>query len=362
MRSISFERGSRRGFTLIELLVVIAIIAILIGLLLPAVQKVRQAAARTQSINNLKQILLAAHSFHDISKALPFNGTNVVANRTVRNSGSWAYQLLPYVEQQAVYDTLTGTLPTTWSSRLNTFSCPLRARPGYVVGSTVALPPPTTVAVGQRYDTPPASTGNAVGTGFNMNWSTTTTGGGAGWSGTPAVATPYGFTLTASGYVWYFTNQSAGPLTANVTSMGSAGGSGPTTDYALNPFINQVGGSLNAANASKRLTSISDGTSNTILVGHAYMSVSEYTVTSSNGTVLQPIFTGGTLATGRNSYGNSTTTFLRDGTTVTSSQWGSPMSEGALMGMADGGVQIFPYTTALTYFLLPDDGTTVTLP
>jgi len=61
----------RRGFTLIELLVVIAIIAILIALLVPAVQKVRSAAARTQSINNVKQIVLAVHSYHDVNKKVP---------------------------------------------------------------------------------------------------------------------------------------------------------------------------------------------------------------------------------------------------------------------------------------------------
>ena len=129
------RRNIRRGFTLIELLVVIAIIAILIGLLVPAVQKVRAAAARVQSVNNLKQMALACHSYHDEFKFLPYNGAGNNANGIDPTSGSWAYQILPWIEQQPMFDGQNGVLPVGWQTGLSVFMCPLRPRPGWVSGA-----------------------------------------------------------------------------------------------------------------------------------------------------------------------------------------------------------------------------------
>jgi prepilin-type N-terminal cleavage/methylation domain-containing protein len=200
----------RAAFTLIELLVVIAIIAILIGLLVPAVQMVRIAAARTQNTNNLKQIGLAMHNFHDSYHFLPYNGSatapgSVYANLNNNVSGSWCYQILPFVEQQALWNMATGqtvntvaTPPAFWLTPIPVFINPGRGRQGFTIG---------------------------------------------------VAATP--------------------PVGANPGPLNNFYGS--TTDYAINQWINAPkNGSGTAAPSLPRLINIVDGTSNTILAGDAW--------------------------------------------------------------------------------------------
>ncbi len=107
-----FRSRGKRAFTLIELLVVIAIIAILIGLLLPAVQKVREAASRMQCQNNLKQLALACHGYHD-------------ARLTFPGYTAWIREILPYIEQDAVAKAgTTGNLLKTTICPMNKYSQP----------------------------------------------------------------------------------------------------------------------------------------------------------------------------------------------------------------------------------------------
>jgi prepilin-type N-terminal cleavage/methylation domain-containing protein/prepilin-type processing-associated H-X9-DG protein len=123
-------RRTRRGFTLIELLVVIAIIGVLIALLLPAVQSAREAARRAQCTNNLKQIGLALHNYHDVWGRFPMGSVQVATpNGAYRRP--FLASLLPYLEQRNLFDSYNYDLSfqrveneTTRASTVSVFSCP----------------------------------------------------------------------------------------------------------------------------------------------------------------------------------------------------------------------------------------------
>jgi len=171
---------ARRAFTLIELLVVIAIIAILIALLVPAVQKVREAAARTQCINHLKQIGLAFHNHESSFKVFPTagRGNGDTARMFVGSSPAdyktqtwgWPYQILPYLDQTPLWsepnDAIVRATPVV------AYYCPSR-RPPVVYDVTISAPP---ALPGRRAQTDYAGNQGTVNNGVTCNGMLTVTG------------------------------------------------------------------------------------------------------------------------------------------------------------------------------------------
>jgi prepilin-type N-terminal cleavage/methylation domain-containing protein len=311
------SRPPRRAFTLIELLVVIGILAALLALLLPAVQKAREAYSRTQCQNNLRQIGLALHQFHNAENVFPSNGgwdgkqtilsasgaaftpstfdyttgqqyfwgVGDPARGPAQQTGSWAYAILPYVEQLAMYQ------KPDWTRALGLFICPSRR-------AARAYPVVADDGYG-RYD-----------------------GGGWTWG---------------------------------------------KTDYAVNllAFENRP--------VCRKMAAFTDGLSTTILVGEKAFNPQVEQPQSWYWD--EPFFLGGSKGTSRGGFGllrDGPGQWLQDGTWVGNwednpykDNWGSAHTGGIAFLFGDGAVRMIARTTNPADFvalLTPDGGEAVTLP
>jgi prepilin-type N-terminal cleavage/methylation domain-containing protein/prepilin-type processing-associated H-X9-DG protein len=240
------RRGPRRAFTLIELLVVIAIIAILIGLLLPAVQKVREAAARISCTNNLKQMGIALHSYHDTNQTFPYGGSDDVGNYM---SLPWGVYILPYLEQQNLY------------SRFN-----VARLSGSNGGELWNGLPPAVAGVTFTFNNPPNNTNN---TDYLLNPAATPLKVYRCASSPSGGTQVYTDTWTAAGC----SNESGPPAgapvwTVAITDYVPASGVPGGVWGAFNPTLpNGTEEGILNDNYAVKITAITDGTSNTWLVG-----------------------------------------------------------------------------------------------
>jgi len=207
----------RRGFTLIELLVVIAIIAVLIALLLPAVQQAREAARRTQCKNNLKQLGLAIHNYHDTFSVFPMGGW-VSGNFDM---GSYLVRLLPNIDQAPLYNQVNFNVTIDTQVLANGQQLALQVIPAYMCPSD---PGSNIYTQSQNYGSSPRVKSNYAGNIGNQN----STGCNIGW---------------------------------NLLNGNGAATNGDTYD------VTQISGVLMKWPASINIAAISDGTSNTLLMG-----------------------------------------------------------------------------------------------
>jgi len=324
MLSFLRRRVTRKGFTLIELLVVIAIIAILIGLLLPAVQKVREAAARTSSTNNLKQLGLAVHNFHDTFQRFPGNGLNnqTVGSLPVTSASTSApalYQVLPYIEQDALYrQTIAPTSPTTVKS----YNEPARGRPG-----NISNKPTSDYAFNAGIMTA-ANTGTTV--------SATTVGLATIGDGTSLTILAGGKAMNSADYS---TTSTAADL--SILDLGAAGGpsgTAPTT----------------APSAASALYSATVRGSNVVSINATTLNTNE----SSPGIATTTTSTAGstTLVVAQRDIGANAPKAGQS-----SDNFGGPYPAGVLFVFADGHVQSLSYSWLSTTFGTSYSGTSSTI-
>jgi prepilin-type N-terminal cleavage/methylation domain-containing protein/prepilin-type processing-associated H-X9-DG protein len=220
-----------RAFTLIELLVVIAIIAILIALLLPAVQQAREAARRTQCKNNMKQLGLAFHNYHDVTKTFPY-GWSLSGNNL--HLSTWGLMVLPYLDQGPLYNQINSGVPCINEAGSVGFQTA-----AIIAQNMAAIKTPLTVFMC------PSTTGPVL-----HNYTLPANAGGAG-------VPPLNITWTAARSDYCATTGVLGVF-ANLAYNGSAGGN-------RNGILIQVGTGQKTGTLSTR--DVTDGTSNTFLIG-----------------------------------------------------------------------------------------------
>ncbi|MBA4189227.1 MAG: prepilin-type cleavage/methylation domain-containing protein [Planctomycetaceae bacterium] len=255
------RRRQSRGFTLIELLVVIAIIAILIGLLLPAVQKVRESAARMKCQNNMKQLGIAVHAYHDVNSKLPPGYLRAVKQESVSPATFWTYFILPYIEQNNIYVGAPLVQAPDWTTG------------GYLIAAQAQI---SILRCASTTDLMTYSS-QGIPARFAISYAACQTGS----IGNPA----------ASG---------SGEWAAHMDDCTAWAGSGfdtyPTTQ--LYRYDGAMG-----YNTKITLTGVSDGTSNTVAIGERYRvmesTVDGYTSSAGPGT-------HGTWAMGTNNLNNAT--------------------------------------------------------
>ena len=294
----------RSAFTLIELLVVIAIIAILIGLLLPAVQKVREAAARIKCQNNLKQLGLALHGYHDANNHLPPGGTGTATNAErgpdtgMTGNLGYAVYILPYGEQNPLYQQMSTT--TAYNAAPNTAATVLTARvPIYKCPSA------------QVEDT---------------------------------TTSPAGATLH---YYGNMGPRGANPATgANYVTTGSASHGAVSKQGVLGP------------NTKVTLTGISDGTSNTIMVGEISFNTANCYRIWTRG------WDGNASGDAKNVVNAINSTPYNGSNNFNDVSFGSQHTGGANFGMGDGTVRYIRDSVTLAAYLAAarrDGGETLSL-